>query len=223
MKICHYDFSKPLELEDGVGILVAENATKFVEYCNDFVAQQNGDDGSFIVDDGEKTFSFKKSGCIVFDFFSASLNDKKIVAGIYDKIGLMVDEKYLQEYYDLLGRMSSFCDLLALESPLAVEYNADVCVQDFLKTMKVCPIDDNATFIEKVVDWLDAKAQFCNIKLFVLVNFRTFLGDEDCKLAIEHFGYAPYSVLFLERTQPARLKNEPMRIIDNDLCEIVVE
>ncbi len=223
MKICHYDFSKPFELVSGAGVLVVENANKFVGYCNDFISQQNNDEGEFIIDDNDKPFSFKKNGCIVFDFFNTSLNDKKIISGIYDKINQIVQEEHLQEYCDLVGRMSSFCDLILVDSPLAVEYSADICVQDFLKVMKVLPVETDCTFAEKIVGWLDVQHQFCNVKLFVLVNLQTFLNKEDYKLILEHVGYAPYSVLFLERTQPNRIGAEPIRIIDNDLCEIIVE
>lgn len=223
MKICHYDFSKPFDIKDGIGVLIVENASKFVQYCNGFILQQAGEDGDFIIDDDDKPFSFKKSGCIVFDFFNLSLNDKKILAGIYDSIAAAVDENYLQEYYELLGKMSGLCDLVAIDAPFDVEYNADLSVQDFLKAMRVGLVEQKTSFVERVVEWLDAKAQFCNVRLFVLVNLRTFLNDEDYKLILDHIQYATYSVLMLERNQPIRVKNEPMRIIDNDLCEIVVE
>lgn len=223
MRICHYDFSKPFDIKDGVGVLIVENASKFVQYCNDFILQQFGEDCDFIIDDGDKPFSFKKSGCIVFDFFNLSLNDKKILAGIYDSIAAAVDENYLQEYYELLGKMSGLCDLVAIDAPFDVEYNADLSVQDFLKAMRVGLVEQKTSFVERVVEWLDAKAQFCNVRLFVLVNLRAFLNDEDYALILDHIRYATYSVLMLERNQPNRVKNEPMRIIDNDLCEIVVE
>lgn len=223
MKICHYDFSTPFDIGNGIGVLVVENATKFVRYCNDFLAQQSGEDGDFIIDDGGKTFSFKKSGCIVFDYFGISLCDKKILSGLYDCIKTSIDETYLQEYYDLIGRMSGFCDLISIESPLAVEYNADVSAQDFLKMMKVKPIEHQKAFAENIVDCLDAQAKFVGTKLFVLVNLRAFLNDDEYALLVSHFNYAPYSVLLLERAQCNRANNEPMRIIDNDLCEIVAE
>lgn len=223
MKICHFDFSVPFDIGGGVGVLVVENAAKFVEYCNDFLKQQNGEDGDFIIDDGDKAFSFKKSGFVVFDYFGMSLCDKKILSGLYDRIKSSIDDAYLQEYYDLIGRMSGFCDLISIESPLAIEYNADVSAQDFLKVMKVKPIEHKKSFAENIVDCLDALAQFAATKLFVLVNLRAFLDDNEYSLIVSHFNYAPYSVLLLERTQYPRTNNEPMRIIDNDLCEIVVE
>lgn len=223
MKICHFDFSKPFDITSGVGVLVVENAARFVRYCNDFLAQQNGEDGDFIIDDGEKAFSFKKSGCIIFDYFGMSLSDKKILAGLYEQIKSVIDDAYLQEYYDLISRMSGFCDLISVESPLEVEHNADLSVQDFLKTMKVKPVEHKKSFAENIVDCLDAQAKFVGTKLFVLVNLRSFLDDDEYALLVSHFNYAPYSVLLLERTQCSRANNEPMLIIDNDLCEIVVE
>lgn len=223
MKICHYDFSKPFDISNGVGVLVVENANKFVQYCNDFVAQQNGDDGGFIIDDGDNAFSFKKNGCIVFDFFGLSLCDKKIISGLYDQMKFVVDDEYLQKYYELIGRMSEFCDILSIDSPIAVEYNADLCVQEFLKAMKVKPIDNKKSFAENILDYLDAQSRFVGTKLYVLVNLRSFLDDDDYALLLKHFAYAPYSVLMLERRQYDRVGNEPMLIVDNDLCEIVAQ
>ncbi len=223
MKICHYDFSKPFDIGNGVGVLIVENANKFVQYCKDFVAQQNGEDGRFIIDDGDKAFSFKKNGCIVFDFFGLSLCDKKIISGLYEQMKSVVDDKYLQNYYELIGRMSEFCDSLSIESPVEIEYNADLSVYDFLKIMKVKPVEHQKSFAENIADCLDAQAQFVGTKLFVLVNLRAFLDNDEYVLLVSHFNYAPYSVLLLERRQFDRANNEPMLIIDNDLCEIVAQ
>lgn len=223
MKICHYDFSKPFDIGDGVGALVVENANKFVQYCKDFVAQQKGEDGCFIIDDGDKAFSFKKNGCIVFDFFGLSLCDKKIISGLYDQMKSVVDDEHLQNYYELLGRMSEFCDSLSIDSPVEIEYNADLSVYDFLKTMKVKPVEHQKSFAENIADCLDAQARFAGTKLFVLVNLRAFLDNDEYVLLVSHFNYASYSVLLLERRQFDRANNEPMLIIDNDLCEIVAQ
>lgn len=223
MRICHFDFSKPFDMQCGYGVLIAESPIKFSQYCKDFVDQQCGKDGAFIVDADGKTLSFKKSGYIVFDYFNISLNEKKIVSGIYDTIEKTAMQEYQQQYIDIKAKMAAFADLLLLESPLQLEYNADFCVQDILKALKVQPYEEEKTLAESIVDYLDAMAEFLGTRIFVLVGLRLYLNDEEFSLLLKHIGHADYSVLFLERTQYNRVNNEPVRIIDCDFCEIVVE
>lgn len=223
MKICHFDFSKPLELVQGSGVLVCENPARFVSYCKDFVAQQRGEDGNFYMEDGGASFSFKKGGSIIFDFFNLSLGDKKVVAGLYKQLTQIVDENLQQEYTQLVTHLVSLIDSIAVESPIAIDYDVDFEFPDFLKTAKVRPKDEEVDFVELVADYLDASAKFLGIKLFVLVNLRTFLSDDEFLALLSHIGYSSYNVLFLERTQFPRVKCEPIRLIDADLCEIIVE
>ncbi len=223
MRLCHFDFSKPLELLNGVGVLVVEHTSKFIQYCRDFLLQQEGKDGDFIWDDEGKTVSFKKEGAIVFDFFGLSLCDKKIIAGLYAQLNKTVEACFSQEYADLAARLIAFADLLNLESPVSIEYDAECTVPDLLKALKVQPQKAEKPFAEKIASWLDAQAEFVGVTVFVLVNARAYLEDSDFKLLLEHISYAPYSVLFLEKAQGNRVAKEPIRIMDHDLCEIIVE
>lgn len=223
MKICHFDFSKPLELKNGAGMLVCENSQRFLQYCTDFLSQQKGADGDFIIQDGDEVQPFKKIGNVVFDLFNVSLNDKKIVAGLYKQLSQIVDDNLQQEYVQLAGQIVTFLDSLAVDSPIAVDYDLDFEIADILKATKLKPREDDCTFIEKVVDYLDATANFCGVKLFVLVNARGYMTDDEFSELLTHVSYSPYEVLFLERMQFNRVKDETIRIIDNDFCEIIVE
>lgn len=223
MKICHFDFSKPFELKHGSGVLICENPTRFLQYCNDFLLQQKGMDGDFIIQEGDETVAFKKCGNIIFDFFNMSLNDKKIVSGLYRRLSEIVNENMQQEYLQLAGQIVSLLDSVAIDSPVAVEYDLDFEVADIFRATKLKPCEEDRPFIEKIADYLDATAIFCGTKLFVLVNARGYLDNNEFENLLTHISYSPYKVLFLERTQYDRVKGEPMRIIDNDFCEIIVE
>lgn len=223
MKICHFDFSQPFELKNGSGVLICENPARFLQYCNDFLSQQKGIDGDFIIQDGDESVPFKKCGSIIFDFFNLSLNDKKIVSGLYRRLSEIVNENMQQEYLQLAGQIVSLLDSIAIDSPTAVEYDLDFEVADILKATKMKPSEEDRPLIEKIADYLDATANFCGTKLFVLVNARGYFDDKEFENLLTHISYSAYEVLFLERTQYDRVKEEPMRIIDNDFCEIIVE
>lgn len=223
MKICHFDFSKSFELENNVGVLVCENPHKFLEYCNDFLSQQRGADGKFLIEENGKPISFKKSGNIIFDFFNLSLSDKKIIGGLYAQLAEIVEDNMQQEYNELVQKLIAFIDTLAIDAPIAVDYNLDFELADILKATKLHPLEEDRQLPEIVCDYLDATAKFLGVKIFVLVNLRGYLTDDEFVTILTYIGYSQYEVLFLERTQFTRVKNEPMRLIDNDLCEIVVD
>lgn len=223
MKICHFDFSYPLEFYKNSAVLVCESPRKFLQYCNDFIAQQNGHDGEFIIQDEQSTLSFKKHGRVLSDCLNLSLFDKKIVSGLYEQLAAIKENEMQGKYVDLVARIISFVDELAIESPMAIDYNADFDIVDLFKVLKVCPNEENTSFVGNLIDYLDAAAGFLSIKLFVIVNVRTFLTDNDFANVLSHISYASYSVLFLERTQFARVQDENIVVIDEDLCEIVVQ
>lgn len=222
MNVGHFDFSNPLELYKNAAVLVCENPQRFLRYCNDFISQQNGEDGEFIIKDGQTTLSFKKSGRVLFDFLNLSLSDKKFVAGLYSQLELIKENDMQKQYLDLVSRIVSFVEELAIEAPIQIDYTADFDFGDLLKAIKVCPIEEKSSIEEKIIDYLDLSAKFLNTKFFVLVNVRTYLTDDGFLNILSHVGYSSYSVLFLERTQFSRVSDEKVLIIDEDLCEIVV-
>ncbi len=222
MKICHFDFSEPLSLSENFAMLVVENATKLYEYCNDFFIQQRGEDGKFIIAEGEKEISFKKYGLIVFDVFNLSLQDKKITNGLFSLLQRLVDEKFTAEQWAIRCKILALMEMLGLECDYPVEYNEDFLFTEMFKAMKLQLKEDYSGILEKVVAFIDAICAFTDVKLLIFVGISAFLNKEDFDKLAEHIAYSSVNVLLIEKNQLSYSINKKMLIIDDDLCEIVV-
>lgn len=222
MKLCHFDFSEPLAFRDNLAVLVVENVNKMYEYCNDFFMQQRGEEGNFIVIDGEKELSFKKNGVVVFDLFNLSLQDKKITNGLFSLLRRLADEKYTAEQWEIRCKMVALTERLGVECDYPIEFEEDFLFVDLFRSMKVQLKEDYNSLLEKVTSYIDALCAFTDVKLLVIVGLSAFLSQESFALFAEHVAYSALSVLLIEKNQFPFPTDKKTLIIDDDLCEILV-
>ena len=223
MKVVHYDFSCPFELKNNLGTIVIENNKKFYEYCSDIFSMQNGEDGKFIFLEKDKELKFSKNGLIIFDIFNLDFNDKKIISGLYSKLNEIVEENYHFEYLKYIGEFMKIIDDIKIDSPYPYTYNEDISFNDLLKAIKVQPEKEYSSILEKLINYINVISEYTLVKLIVFVNVRNFLTQEEMKELIKHIGYCKINIVFLESIQPKRVMDEKILIIDNDLCEVIIE
>ena len=73
---------------------------------------------------------------------------------------------------------------------------------------------------EKVIDYMELVRTFDRDKLFITVNMRAFMTDEEAELFLSTVLSYGYHMLMLESSAKPLLKSESRVIIDEDLCEI---
>ena len=222
MKLVHYDFSAPVELKDNFLCLAVENKTLFRKYCADLYAQSQGFDGEFIFLDGEQRLNFGKSGQIIFDLFSLSLKDKKLISGLYDCLKSLSDRKYQSEFALIVQQICSYLDRMSTECDLPIEYSENYLLSALLKSAKVGFCENFGSLTEKVISYMQAVGDFTDVKTLVFVNVRGYFDDAEYAEFLKHIAYSDISVVCLECAQPKRVGDEKILIIDDDMCEILV-
>ena len=76
------------------------------------------------------------------------------------------------------------------------------------------------SLLEHICDYIDVCSEYRKIALFVFVNLKSYLCEEDLELFYSHLMYYKRNVLLLERCESSLHPTERVIIIDNDLCEI---
>ena len=88
------------------------------------------------------------------------------------------------------------------------------------KAVSIHIVGDEDDFVELLTDYVSMMADLANIKLFVFVNLRLLLSDEDVERLRHNLDNHQINVLLLEGMAQERLKDVPRWLIDRDLCEI---
>ena len=151
------------------------------------------------------------------------MQDKKIITGLYNNLTETIENSFQEKFYNIKSVLVNFLEDLNIDSSYPLTYNEDFVASDLLKNLKVSPLEDYNSLLEKIVSYIDLISEFTTVKLLVFVNLRNFLTQEDSKTLLEHIKYSSINTLFIEKNQPLRVLNEKMLIIDKDLCEILVD
>lgn len=224
MILSHVDFEEQVEISSQtISVLVVEDEEKYFEICNEIFLQCEGADGNFVLSENGKSLSFAKDVRFVADCFSLTFKDKKAQNALLATVCKLIEQKMLTEFSDLNQKVFGFLDKLNAESDFAIEYDLDVTAQALLKSYNVrWKEDDGAGLLDKLVSYVNFCSALLNTKLFVFVGLKNFLTEEQLRKFYHEMSLAEANVLLLENVCKRKLENEQIKVIDRDLCEIVV-
>lgn len=77
-------------------------------------------------------------------------------------------------------------------------------------------------YLEKLLLYVDALVEFCDIKIIVLINVKSYLNREEFFELFKHARYMQVPLFCIESHETYKLEEEKITIIDCDLCEIVI-
>ena len=73
---------------------------------------------------------------------------------------------------------------------------------------------------EKLIDYFELVTEFDRKKLFITLNLRSFITDNDMQKFIDTVLSHEYNVIMIESSERRLLDKEKRYIIDSSLCEI---
>ena len=80
--------------------------------------------------------------------------------------------------------------------------------------------DSGEDFLERLVKYIKILVDLLSVKLFVFINARCFMNDEQIKKLCEEIKYIEIKGLFIENSEKACVEGVERYIIDKDRCEI---
>ena len=222
MKLVHSELSGEL-LKDKTIFTewIIESPELFVRYLQELYGQYAKCEGKFVLSQDIKELDISKYVEIITDPFAVDLNGRKIINKLYTELNeLSKTEMMYTKTLQLAQHIQEY--LLDLESNTnhILQFNSEMDVTGLLKTMDVKIEDYTEKFFERLVCYIKNVIGVLSVKVFVFINLRSYLTDNQMEELIQEITYQEVHALFIENQERTCLKGGIRYIIDKDGCEI---
>ena len=95
-----------------------------------------------------------------------------------------------------------------------------ITVENLIKNVGAEFDDSYDSLSEKLIDYFELVREYDKDKIFLLVNLRSVVKDEELELLLETSLARNYQLLLIDSSEHKLLANEKRYIIDENLCEI---
>ena len=221
MKLVHPDIQQIIQLQDGtVSSLVIENPSLMFRFLSDVQHQLNGEEGDAVLSIDEVPVSMKRWVDLLIDFVGFDGNEKTLITKIIQAIKRTAQsEQHLLETHCMLANLESYLNVLAYEQDLELKYEK-LSLVNLLKAVGIQVVMDYNNLAERLLSYMNLITRFDNEKLFLFVNLRSFVSDDEMELFLETIVTHGWKVLLLDNHATTLLPQEKRILIDRDLCEI---
>ena len=206
--------------ENQITVLSIENPTAYSAMLHDMWNQAQGNIGGFILSDGDKIRSISKEMECIFNPFSLDCNDKKIINKLYQELKENADTYLINEGNELNRSIIKYLDQLFLKVPYALDYNIDFDLLSIFKAYSVKLECFCANLLERIVEYLKVMNRICNIHIFVFVDLKHYLTENELVQLYEFVFYEKISLIIIEPNHSKRVSGEKCWLLDEDLCII---
>ncbi len=221
MILSHPTFERMIEVDDSlVSVLTVENPRQFASYICELEEQMAGEQGQFNVFQGNDCLAIASAVSYLFNLFDSDKTSKELQNGILRKMReLAVSEEYYSRLNVLLASINSFASDLLLEMPFNLEY-AEPDPSGLVRYLFPHYVSGRGNTSERLLEYMSVYSEFTDAKMFVFVNLRTMMDEDEfenfCKFAL----YNKMCVLLIESHSGKSSSYIREVIIDSDLCEI---
>lgn len=223
MKLVHPYLKMSIKLNnDYISEFIIENQKAMYNFINDLYNQCNGNKGYFVLSDENNILDIAKVGEFLFNPFQIDLNNRKIIKKLYSIIkNEVLSTELIDEFSNISSSLLNFAEKLSETSMYNISFSINEDVEEFLKYIKVKIQDDESiSLCEKIIDFINISSSLLNIKLLILINFRSYLDEEELYHIHKEAMYKDVALLLIENSAKEVLSNSRRFIVDKDLCEI---
>lgn len=222
MKFAYPEISEVFNTENGMyNSVVIENKKLFTDIITDLYNQKDGFEGKTVVSENHVPIQISKRVDIIDKFIPLQLNTKSIVNGVASALEkCAVNEENISRALSLVAQTESFLLDLSFEFPCSISFE-NISISSIIKHSGINVESDSNSISEKVCEYMELVTEFEKRKMFVTVNMRSFVEDDEMEKFAETVIMHGYDIIAIENCAYKKLKNENRLIIDEDLCEIM--
>ena len=221
MKLVHgkYNLLLPIS-EEKPSILVVENPDVMTEFVSSFMQQLEGNEGDFLLVNGEKVLDLQKSVELIINPFSIDFNNKKMLSSLFSNLSRTGND-FIEKKNDVLQKSVSLLDfLVSKENFLGITYNSDFDWPAFFKMFNVQFDNEYESLLVKLTEYMKLLSSFSKCEFIVFVNLSSYLSQNDLNQLLKTALYCKIKVVFIESSDVLTFSKSYVCVIDKDRCLI---
>lgn len=203
---------------DSVCSIVIENQQVFYNIVSDLYKQSQGEDGQAVLSDCNKNMSIAKFAEIISQFIPFDMNPKSLVSKINSRMQEMsMDDVHYLKTNELVAEWERYLMDLSLGLIGNFEFSK-VSGESLIKAagIRIDTLYDSLG--EQLLDYFELVEEYDRKKLFVLVNLRSYLPDQELSIFIRNILQRNIQIMLLESSEHPIIEGERRYILDKDKC-----
>lgn len=202
-------------------IELIESPEYFSEYVMELAGQVEGKEGRFVLSDNEKEVDISKNVELIFNIFALDINERKLISKLYMELEkLTADERFYVKTQEMKQYLQEYLLQLEQETDYILDLADEIDFASLFKAfgIKYEVLEEN--FLERLVRYMRIVERLLKKKLFVFVNLRSYLSNQQIDELIKEATYQEIQLLLIETCARDCIEGVTRYIIDKDGCEI---
>lgn len=221
MKLVYHEINHVFNTEcEKINCIIIENQRLFYSLLEDIYNQSNGYEGKAVLSENNKILKTDKSLEVLSQFIPFDINRKSLINKISSELEKKaVSDDFYSQTVELISQLENLLMNISFDFSCDINYNK----LDIGAIIKASGVEINDTYNslgEKIIDYMELVTEFDRRKLFLTVNLRSYISDNEASEFMKTVLSHGYNVIMLESSEHTHLDEELRYIIDADLCEI---
>lgn len=222
MRLTYSRFGLVIEmLENSLNTIVIENKSQMAIVVEEIFQQCEGLEGGFVLSDKNELVRIDKRMNLVIDPFRLDFNDKKIINKLYQQLGIL-SEDFIEDKEKINSSILRVLDnIISGIQYHGIAFNFELDWNNIFKLYGVRLEKDYKNLLEKLVEYIKIQAMLTENRICCLVNIRTYLNQNELLELHSVAENQKISLLLIEATEPIKIVDETLYIIDIDQCLVI--
>lgn len=221
MKLLHEEIKTDIVFREGtVNVWVIESKAVLNRLVRELIDQGNGNEGGFVLSDGNEILRVKDAVNVVTDYFCIPINGKRIKGKIAKLLEEYAEDEMFSETVELKNRLQQYLEFLIEKADIHIEYDKDIDMGSFLKLFDIRVEENFESLLENLCGYLKLMVRLFKNQVFVFVNLKQYLEGQEIEEFYKFIEYEKIWVLLIENEMAERRENEKYLILDRDFCII---
>lgn len=222
MKLIERNLGLEVDLREGiVSVIVIEKIPLRLSIVEQLYLGQMGKEVEWVLVENEKNYDLSKKTEIILEPFSLELNNKKVKTKLYQDIKAISQDVYFTQGLEIHSAICTYLENLFEKIPYPIKYEEEWNLTELLKAYGVELVEESDNLCEKLFNYIKLVSSVCNIDIFIIVNIKQYLSDDELYELYKLARYSKIQLLLIEFNMADKKSDfEDIYIIDKDGCII---